>query len=198
MEWLQWSLGFWHGVCVEGKGKGGGLALWWRDGIDVSMRSWCQYFIDAKITSEAGSWRFTGIYGEPRTELTEKTWEAIRYLYAQDDLPWLYCGDFNEILQQTEQMEQNQTSENQMEKFRSWLTDCHLVDLGYSGYPFTWDNKREGLANVQARLDRATANEKFLDMFPQTNVQHIITEESDHMALLIKVAADKGIANRAH
>jgi hypothetical protein len=197
MEWLQWSLGFWHGVCVEAKGKGGGLALWWRDGIDVSVHSWCQYFIDAKITSEAGSWRFTGIYGEPRTELTEKTWEAIRYLYAQDDLPWLCCGDFNEILQQTEQMEQNQRSENQMEKFRSCLTDCRLVDLGYSGYPFTWDNKREGLANVQARLDRATANEKFLDMFPQTNVQHIITEESDHMALLIKVAADKGIANRA-
>jgi hypothetical protein len=30
MDRLQWSLGFRHGVCVEGKGKGGGLALWWR------------------------------------------------------------------------------------------------------------------------------------------------------------------------
>jgi hypothetical protein len=175
---------------VEGKGKGGGLALWWRDGIDVSVRPWCQYFIDAKITSEAGSWRFTGVYGEPRTQLREKTWEAMRYLYAQDDLPWLCCGDFNEILQQTEQIGQNQRSENQMKKFRRCLTDCRLVDLGYSGYPFTWDNKREGLANVQAHLDRATSNEQFLDMFPQTNVQHIITEESDHMALLIRVAVE--------
>jgi hypothetical protein len=69
MERLQWSLGFRHGICVEGKGKGGGLALWWRDGVDVSVWPWCQYFIDAKITSEQGSWRFTGVYGEPRTEL---------------------------------------------------------------------------------------------------------------------------------
>jgi hypothetical protein len=26
------------GVTVEGKGKGGGLALWWRDGVDVSVK----------------------------------------------------------------------------------------------------------------------------------------------------------------
>jgi hypothetical protein len=69
MERLQWSLGFRHGICVDGKGKGGGLALWWRDGVDVSVRPWCQYYIDAKITTEHGTWRFSGIYGEPRTEL---------------------------------------------------------------------------------------------------------------------------------
>jgi hypothetical protein len=68
--------------------------------------------------------------------------------------------------------------------------DCRLTDLGYSVYPFTWDNKREGRANVQARLDRATANVSFLEMFPLTQVQHIATEESDHMALLIKIAAE--------
>jgi exonuclease III len=41
MERLQWSLGFRHGVCVDGKGKGGGLALLWREGVDVSVRPWC-------------------------------------------------------------------------------------------------------------------------------------------------------------
>ena len=85
MERLQWSLGFRHGVCVESKGKGGGLVLWWRDGVDVSIRPWCQYYIDAKITMNNVSWRFTGIYGEARTELRGKTWEVLRYLRAQDD-----------------------------------------------------------------------------------------------------------------
>jgi hypothetical protein len=47
MDRLQGSLGFRHGVCVEGKGNGGGLALWWRDGVEVAVRPWCQYFIDA-------------------------------------------------------------------------------------------------------------------------------------------------------
>jgi exonuclease III len=189
MEKIQWSLGFRHGVCVEGNGKGGGLALWWRDGIDVSVRPWCQYYIDAKITTDEGMWRFTGIYGEPRTELRDKTWEVLRYLKAQDNIPWLCAGDFNEVLHQEEQMGINQRSEAQMSKFRDCLTDCRLADLGYSGYPFTWDNKRSGTANVQARLDRATASDDFLQLFPLTSVQHIVTEESDHMALLIKVAA---------
>jgi hypothetical protein len=48
MERLQWSLGFRHGVSVDCKGKSGGLALWWRDGVDVSVRPWCQYYIDAE------------------------------------------------------------------------------------------------------------------------------------------------------
>jgi hypothetical protein len=85
---------------VEGKDKGGGLALWWRDGVEVAIRPWCQYFIDAKITMNTGSWRFSGIYGEPRTELRGKTWEAMRYLRAQDDLPWICAG--REILSQEE------------------------------------------------------------------------------------------------
>jgi hypothetical protein len=58
------------------------------------------------------------------------------------------------------------------------------------GYAFTWDNKREGAANVQVRLDRGTATASFLSMFPMTQVEHIPTEESDHMALLVKIAAE--------
>jgi hypothetical protein len=73
VERLQWSLGFRHGICVDGKGKGGGLALWWRDGVTVEVRPWCQLYIDAKITTYQGSWRFTGVYGEPRTEQRGKT-----------------------------------------------------------------------------------------------------------------------------
>jgi exonuclease III len=190
MDRLQWSLGFRHGICVEGKGTGGGLALWWRDGVEVEVRPWCQYFIDAKITSEAGIWRFTGIYGEPRTELRGKTWEALHFLRAQDDLPWLCAGDFNEILCQNEQLGLNERSEGQMARFRDCLTDCRLTNLGFSSYPYTWDNRREGDANVQARLDRAVGDERFLQMFANSRVEHIITEESDHLALLIKVQAE--------
>jgi hypothetical protein len=36
------------------------------------VRPWCQYFIDAKIVMDNKSWRLTGVYGEPRTELRRK------------------------------------------------------------------------------------------------------------------------------
>jgi hypothetical protein len=103
----------------------------------VSVRPWSQYHIDAKITMPCGD--FTGIYGEPRTELRGKTWEVLRYLRRQDDLPWLCAGDFNEILKQEEQIGINDTlkknigvndrNEQQMENFRECLADCRLIDL---------------------------------------------------------------------
>jgi hypothetical protein len=49
MTKLRWSLGYAHGVAVDCRGKSGGLALWWRDGVEVYVRPWCQYFIDAQI-----------------------------------------------------------------------------------------------------------------------------------------------------
>jgi hypothetical protein len=61
MDRLRWSLGFPHGVAVSSIGKSGGLALWWRDGVEVTVRPWCQYYIDAKTSKEGKSWRFTGI-----------------------------------------------------------------------------------------------------------------------------------------
>ena len=83
MKRVQWSLGFENGVCVDGKGKGGGLVLWWRDGIDVVAQPWCQYYLDAIVKTEEGTWRFTGIYREPRAELRNKTWEVLRYLKSK-------------------------------------------------------------------------------------------------------------------
>jgi hypothetical protein len=38
---LKWSMGFKHGVAVDYDGRSGGLALWWRDGVEVSVRPWC-------------------------------------------------------------------------------------------------------------------------------------------------------------
>jgi hypothetical protein len=63
--------------------------------------------------------------------------EALRYLSGQDDLPWLYASDFNEILCQSEQLGQNERNENQMDNFNDYLSDCRFADLGYSGHPFT-------------------------------------------------------------
>jgi exonuclease III len=187
MDKLKWSLGFKNGVAVECVGKSGGLALWWRDDADVSVRLWCQYFIDAKIMFEGKTWRFTGVYGEPRTELRHKTWEALRFLSRQDNIPWLCTDDFNEALSGSEQIGGNPRLETQMLAFRQCLTDCELTDLGCKGYAFTWNNKREGEDNIQVRLDRGTATVSFLELFPHVQVEHIMTEQSDHMALLIRL-----------
>lgn len=45
-----------------------------------------------------------------------------------------------------------------MATFREVLEDCGLVDLGFMGLPFTYDNVRDGDANVKVRLDREVAD----------------------------------------
>jgi hypothetical protein len=80
MDRLKWSLGFPHGVAVDCNGKSGSLALWWKEGVEVSVRPWCQYYIDAEIRLNGKRWRFSGMYGEPKMELRSRTWEALRYL----------------------------------------------------------------------------------------------------------------------
>ncbi|XP_073359850.1 uncharacterized protein [Aegilops tauschii subsp. strangulata] len=79
-----------------------------------------------------------------------------------------------------------------MELFDDCLSDCGLADLGFSGYPYTWDNKREHGDNIQVRLDRATCNGEFAHLFPVIEVQHVMTEESDHQALVIKAFISAG------
>lgn len=74
-----------------------------------------------------------------------------------------------------------------MEDFRDCAAECGLADLGFTGYRYTWDNRRDGDANIQVRLDRAMCTDDFLELFPETFVEHIITEESDHIALLVHV-----------
>lgn len=143
MEKVKWSLGFRHAVAVDCEGRSGGLALLWRDHISVTLRPWCQYYIDAEIMSEGRTVRFTGVYGEPRMEHRRKTWDALHYLRRQDNLPWLCAGGFNEILFQTEQKGGNLRNFYQMEDFQECLGDCGLADLGFTGYPFTWDNKQD-------------------------------------------------------
>ena len=64
---------------------------------------------------------------------------------------------------------------------------CHLQDLGYLGYPYTWSNKRPGEANTKIRLDRGVANKEWTDRFQLSKIVHLSTHASDHLPILLHV-----------
>ena len=72
-----------------------------------------------------------------------------------------------------------------MEEFSLALDSCGLVDLGFRGYPFTWNNKRPGDANTRQRLDRAVANSEWKNRFPATTITHLVSHASYHLPLLL-------------
>ena len=77
-------------------------------------------------------------------------------------------------------------SERQMDGFRDAVAICGLSDLGFTGLPYTWDNRQQGDQNIKVRLDRGLATTTFVDLFAEVNVKHIQTAESDHCCLLIE------------
>lgn len=46
------------------------------------------------------------------------------------------------------------------------------IDLGFNGSQFTWSNKRDGLANVKERLDKAMCSNEWQCLFPKSGVKN--------------------------
>ena len=74
-----------------------------------------------------------------------------------------------------------------MAGFQQAVTECGLVDLGFTRLPYTWDNQRDDERNVKVRLDRGFDDYKFMDLLNETSVKHIPLTYSDHSALIIEV-----------
>ena len=126
-------------------GHGGGLALLWSKEIEVNLKSYDKLHIDVAVldpNTKEEIWRFTGFYGESKRELRFRSWDCLKLLKNQSNLPWLCAGDFNEILDASEQFGGQVRPERQMDGFRGAVTDCGFMDLGFIGLPFTWDNRQ--------------------------------------------------------
>lgn len=77
-----------------------------------------------------------------------------------------------------------------MAQFQDVVADCGFNDLGYSGLPFTWDNRQEADQNVKVRLDRALGDFSFMERIGGTKVTNIPTAFSDHSAFFVEVRED--------
>ena len=111
----------------------------------------------------------------------------MKFTRREYNNPWLCAGDFNEVLYASEQFGGNAREEWTMEGFSEMVDYCRFDDLGYYGLPYTWDNRQQGTRNFKVRLDRGLGDDKFLECFHNTTVNHIQCTESDHCALLIAV-----------
>ena len=86
--------------CVR---KAGGLAMLWKDDVDLHVQTYSLNHIDARIMTDPSSpWRLTGFYGRPEEHRKHESWEYLRHLHSRDSLPWICLGDYNEILSSDE------------------------------------------------------------------------------------------------
>ena len=162
-------------------GRSGGVILFWKREITIQQLYSAPKYIDVRVVESDGKiWRLTGIYGESRWEDKYKTWDKLRELKNNHDLPWVIFGDFNEILFSHEKEGGNVRPPRYMQAFRDALNDCNLEDIGFTGDMFTWRRGR-----IRERLDRAVANNSWSVMHPGAIVQHLDFIRSDHRPIMI-------------
>ena len=110
----------------------------------------------------------------------EDSWTLLRHLATQTSLPWVCLGDFNEITRMDEKLGGVTRVEFQMQSFRDCLDFCGFKDLGFSGLPYTWCNRRFEGNVVWVRLDRAVASPEWVLKFPAARLHHLSGLSSDH------------------
>jgi hypothetical protein len=131
-------------------------------------------------------WRLTGFYGEPHSDKEELSWRALRVLKVARRRPWLYLGDFSEILMSHEKEGGLPRSQACMNKFREVLEDCLLDDLGYSGDTFTWrNNSHDSSQYIRERLDRAVADVEWRTRFPSVRVRNGQPQHSNYQPVIV-------------
>ncbi|KAK1365326.1 hypothetical protein POM88_040887 [Heracleum sosnowskyi] len=86
------DVGFEGLVAVDPQGRSGGIALLWKEENNARLLGYSRNHIDIEI-SVAGMqpWRLTGLYGEPDRAQRKKTWDLLRHLARDSNLPW--CVD---------------------------------------------------------------------------------------------------------
>ena len=130
IEGLRWKLGLTNLVVNDCNGKSGGLAIFWRKEIDLHLRGTSRLYIDADVVEADGFvWRFTGFYGEPKSEKKDLSWKVLRTLSAARRRPWLRVGDFNEVLLGCEKEGGQPKPQGCMDRFRQALEDCELTEI---------------------------------------------------------------------
>lgn len=75
--------------------------------------------------------------------------------------------------------------------FREAVQENGLVDMGFSGRPYTWSNKRYGQQFIEERLDRCFCCTNWKKHFHDLLVVHLESWTSDHSPIFMEVV-DRG------
>ncbi|PPR90579.1 hypothetical protein GOBAR_AA30105 [Gossypium barbadense] len=134
-----------NGLAVNSEGRSGGLALMWRDGMNVSIQNYSKHHIDSMVKLENNkNIRVTGFYGHANPNLRSNSWDILRRVGESVREEWIVGGDFNAILNDAEKEGGRRGVRAQMNEFKEVMDELALVDIKPDSGWFTWVNNRSG------------------------------------------------------
>lgn len=154
--------------------------------MKVSICDSSQNHINVQIIEGNNAiWRLTCFYGFPEREKRRESWDFIRYLAGQSQLPWCIIGDFNDLMYASDKNGTHPHPQWLLDGFRNTIEECDLVELDLTGGNYTWEKSRGTTNWVREKLDRAFANNAWWNQFPlcKHSVSHTITSDHDPIKL---------------
>lgn len=135
------TCGFSDFYFVPSCGSSGGMFLMWHNSLHVQLIRATDFAITVLITN-APSWYLTGVYGPTNHLLKPNFWQDLTSFGSLFDGLWCVAGDFNAILEQKDKIGGRPFASGSVCRFKRFIDDRELIDLSFTGNPFTWNNRR--------------------------------------------------------
>ncbi|KAG7576108.1 hypothetical protein ISN45_Aa03g005410 [Arabidopsis thaliana x Arabidopsis arenosa] len=179
-------------VEKEPDGKSGGLAIFWKQHLDIEFLFEDKNLLDLKISQSNKSWFVSCVYGQPLAHLRPLLWETLTKIGIERKEAWCMIGDFNEILSNKEKLGGPSRLVSSFQSFKNMLMNCDMHELGSTGNGFTWAGNRNDQW-IQCKLDRCFGNTDWFLMFPNSHQWFLEKLGSDHRPVLVKFVNDQEI-----
>lgn len=112
----------------------GGLATMWKRNVDCHVGDASSNFIDIYIKERSIiSWRLTCFYGFPERTRRHESWNLLRSLVKNDNVPWCIFGDFNDMMFAQDKEGPHPHPRSLLEGFKMAIDDCGLTELDLLG-----------------------------------------------------------------
>lgn len=91
-----------HVHAVPANGSSGGLAISWKQDLDLHVVTSSSNFISIMVLNNLTEhpWQLTSVYGPPNLLLKPSFWEDLKRIGDSFYGPWCVVGDFNAIMEQ--------------------------------------------------------------------------------------------------
>ena len=179
-----------HQFSIPPNGLSGGLYLFWKEGVDISILDSSPNMIYTLITFKGCSSHVSFIYGAPAVENRAAFWDKLSQIGSDRDSAWLLTGDFNDILNNSEKVGGPPRLEGSFTTFRSFVAQNGLWDIRHSGEELSWRGTRY-THYIRARLDRVMGNCSWSEAFPMGRCCYLRFEGSDHRPMITYFNADR-------
>ncbi|XP_071712577.1 uncharacterized protein [Rutidosis leptorrhynchoides] len=164
--------------------SGGMLLVWNTDVFNVNQAIEGEFFLTIK-----GHWKgideeiaFVNVYGPHNTAKKKLMWESLENLLNFKDMPWLLCGDFNEVRDLDERLNCD-FNKPWSDMFNDFINKCCLIEIPLGGQKFT---RISGDGLKFSKLDRFLISSKFHNIWPTLFANTLDRFTSDHCPIILR------------